>query len=116
MSNPVVHFEIGCQDSPRTQEFYSNLFGWKIDVQGPAAMINTGSETGIHGHISSLGHEPHQYVTVYVEVDDLQAYLNKAEELGGKTVIPPTEIPQAGAFAWFTDIGGNCIGLWKPMG
>jgi predicted enzyme related to lactoylglutathione lyase len=60
-----------------------------------------------------LGHEPFHYVTVYVQVDDLPAYLKKAESLGGKTLVPPVEIPQ-GSFAWFADPDGNTIGLWKP--
>src|SRR5207245_7575919 len=63
-------------------------------------MISTGSTTGIQGHISSLGHEPHNYVTVYVQVDDLRAYLDKAGKLGGKTLVPPTEVPGMGKFAW----------------
>ncbi len=113
MSQPVVHFEIGGRDTEKSQAFFRDLFDWKIEMQGPAAMINTGSEIGIHGHISSLGHEPHNYVTVYVQVDDLQAYLDKAENLGGKMIIPPTDIPGMGAFAWFADIDGNTIGLWK---
>jgi predicted enzyme related to lactoylglutathione lyase len=115
MSHPVVHFEIGGRDSEKTQEFFGQLFDWKIEMAGPAAMITTGSDSGIQGHITSLGHEPHNYVTVYVQVDDLQAYLDKAENLGGKMIIPPTDIPGMGAFAWFSDIDGNTIGLWKPI-
>ena len=53
-------------------------------------------------------------MTVYVQVDDLQAYLDKAESLGGKAIISPTEVPGMGAFAWFSDIDGNTIGLRKP--
>jgi predicted enzyme related to lactoylglutathione lyase len=34
-----VHFEIGCKDTKATEGFYRKLFDWKIDVQGPAAMI-----------------------------------------------------------------------------
>ena len=37
MGQPVVHFEIGCKDSARTQEFYAKLFDWKIVPAGPAA-------------------------------------------------------------------------------
>ena len=111
MGNPVVHFEIGCQDKARTIDFYSNLFDWKID-SGPAGMIDTGG--GIGGHVSSLGHEPHHYTTFYVEVDDLQAYLDKAGSLGGKTLVPPVPIPGQGSFAWMADPEGNVIGLWKP--
>jgi uncharacterized protein len=113
MGQPVVHFEIGCRDSARTQEFFRSLFDWNIHVAGPAAMIDTGAGTGIHGHITALGHEPQHYVTVYVQVDDLQAYLTKAEGLGGKTLVPPVDIP-TGSFAWLADPDGNTIGLWKP--
>ena len=113
MGQPVVHFEIGCQDSAKTADFFSSLFGWNMQSMGPATMINTGAETGIHGHITKLGHEPHHYTTFYVQVDDVQGYLDKAGNLGGKTVVPPVEIP-TGTFAWFADPDGNTIGLWKP--
>ncbi|MBI1899501.1 MAG: VOC family protein [Planctomycetia bacterium] len=115
MANPVVHFEIGCRDSARTQQFFKDLFGWTIAEMGPAAMIDTGSKDGIQGHITALGHEPFNYVTVYVMVDDLTAYLEKAAALGGQTLIPPTEVPGMGHFAWFKDVDGNCLGLWKPL-
>lgn len=113
--NPVVHFEIGCRDSEKTQRFYGQLFGWRIQAAGPAAMISTGSEEGIDGHITSLGHEPHQYVTVYVQVEDIQGSLDKVESLGGKTLVGPTEVPGMGHFAWFSDLDGNTIGLWKDL-
>jgi predicted enzyme related to lactoylglutathione lyase len=116
MGQPVVHFEIGCRNSPKTQEFYAKLFDWKIQEHGPAAMVDTGSKEGIMGHITALGHEPHNYVAVYVQVDNLQAYLDKAGKLGGKTLVPPTEVPGMGHFAWMADLDGNIIGLWKPAG
>jgi uncharacterized protein len=112
MPQPVVHFEIGCRDNPKTSTFYSALFGWTMQPMGPATMINTGAATGIQGHISSLGHEPHNYTIFYVQVDDVQAYLDKATALGGKTLVPPVAIP-TGTFAWFSDPEGNMIGLWK---
>ena len=115
MPSPVVHFEIGCRDSEKTQKFFTELFGWTTQAMGPAAMIATGSDEGIAGHITALGHEPHNYVTIYVQVDDIEAHLAKAGELGGQTVVPPTEVAGMGHFAWFTDPEGNIIGLWKPM-
>ena len=115
MPSPVVHFEIGCQDSEKTQKFFSELFGWSMQAMGPATMISTGSDEGIAGHITALGHEPHHYVTVYVQVDDIEAHLAKAGELGGKTLVPATEVPGMGHFAWFADPDGNTIGLWKSM-
>jgi predicted enzyme related to lactoylglutathione lyase len=113
MPCPVVHFEIGCRDTVKTQQFFSQLFGWQMQQAGPAIMINTGGPEGIQGHITSLGHEPFHYTTFYVQVDDLQAYLDKAQSLGGKTLVPPVEIG-TGTFAWMSDPEGNTIGLWKP--
>ncbi len=113
MPCPVVHFEIGCRDSAKTRDFFSQLFGWKMEAAGPAIMIKTGENDPTTGHITALGHEPFHYTTFYVQVDDLQAYLNKAQSLGGKIVVPPVEIP-TGAFAWMADLDGNIIGLFKP--
>jgi predicted enzyme related to lactoylglutathione lyase len=96
------------RDSEKSGQFFSSLFGWKIQPVGPAAIIDTGAG-GINGHITALGHEPHNYVTIYVQVDELQEYLDKAVELGGKTLVPPVEIP-TGSFAWLADPDGNVIG------
>jgi predicted enzyme related to lactoylglutathione lyase len=32
MGRPVVHFDIGCRDSQKTQEFYKKMFDWKIET------------------------------------------------------------------------------------
>jgi uncharacterized protein len=111
MPHPVVHFEIGCRDSVKTQEFYKKLFDWKIEAMGPAAMI-AAEAGGITGHITALGHEPQHYTIFYVSVDDVAAYLEKAKALGAKTLVPPVDIP-SGTFAWMQDPEGNTVGLWK---
>ena len=110
MGNPVVRFEIGCRDRSKTAAFYATLFDWSVNDVGPASMVSTGSDKGIAGHLTSLGHEPHQYTIFYVEVEDIVAALAKAEELGGKKVVGPIPIPR-GFFAWFSDPDGNTVGL-----
>ena len=54
------------------------------------------------------------YVTVYAEVDDPQAYLDKAEQLGGKTVVPVTTMETV-TFALFTDPEGHLFGIAKAQ-
>ena len=110
---PVIHFDIGCKDSAKTKEFYSQLFDWKIEKQGAADSITTGSKEGIQGHITSLGHEPEHYITFYVQVGDIKTYLDKAKKLGGKTLVPAVKIP-TGQFAWLSDPDGNIVGLLQP--
>ncbi len=108
MKHPVIHFEIGGRDVERSARFYDELFGWK-SVEGA---IDTGTGEGIRGHLNALGHEPLNYVTVYVEVEDIEESLTRVEELGGKRVIGPIEIPN-GWFAWFQDLDGNTLGMMR---
>ncbi len=112
--HPIVHFEIGSHDGEKTSEFFAELFGWKIAGDDAGRIINTGGEGGIGGHISGLASEWGTYVTVYIEVEDLDVYLKKAAELGGKTLVPPVPIPGQGSFAWLGSPEGHIVGIWKP--
>ena len=87
--------------------------GVRLEDDGPAEMIDTGSKEGIQGHVAALGHEPHQFTHFYVQVDDVAVALEKVKTLGGTVVVPPVPIP-TGTFAWFADPEGNTVGLWKP--
>lgn len=116
MGQPVVHWEIWAKDAKKLQDFYSKLFDWKINANNPInyGLVETGGQGGINGGIfkPEKGTIP-QPLTFYVQVDDVQAYLEKAESLGGKTVVPPTSIPGIGTSALFSDPEGVCIGLFK---
>lgn len=108
---PVVHFEIGCKDLAGSTGFYTSLFGWSATPVPYASMLATNSEKGVPGHITSLGHEPHQYVTFYIEVEDLPGTLDKIVAAGGKKLVGPVPLPDGKSFAWFSDPGGNMVGL-----
>jgi predicted enzyme related to lactoylglutathione lyase len=115
MGQPVVHWEIASNDAKRLQDFYARLFGWKIDSNNPMnyGLVDTTGQGGINGGIMQTPPGTPSYVTFYVQVDDLQGYLDRAGALGAKTCVPPTPIPDMGAFAMFTDPDGHMIGLFK---
>jgi predicted enzyme related to lactoylglutathione lyase len=115
MAHPVVHFEVSGKDLDKLQSFYGELFGWKTQkVPGdmPYAMVEQ-EEGGIAG---GIGEAPNGggHVTFYVDADDPQAILDKAEQLGGKTIMPVTELPQV-TIALFADPEGHVVGLAKGM-
>ena len=72
-------------------------------------------EGGIGGGIMPTTEDmPPNHVTIYIQVDGLQAYLDKAECLGGKTILPPILIADdIGSCAMSNDPSGNCIGLYS---
>ena len=113
MGKKVVHFEIIGKDGKKLQDFYSQLFDWKIDANNPMSygMVDPG-DAGLGGGIGA-GQDGGSHVTVYVEVEDLQAALQKAERLGGKTVMPPMAVPGGPEIAMFADPEGHIIGMTK---
>jgi predicted enzyme related to lactoylglutathione lyase len=114
MGQPVVHFEIGVRDSYRSQTFYSELFEWKIQLdENGYGLVDTGTATGINGGIMRTPQGKPPYVTVYVGVDDLETYLERAEALGGRTIMPRMAVGEMGAFALLADPDGNVIGLFQ---
>lgn len=112
MSYHISHVEVIGKDANALREFYGSIFDWQIqaipemnynmvNAHEPAASVGIGSSDDMN------------YVTFYVAVPDLQATLNKVEQNGGKTIMPPTEIPGYVTMAMFTDPEGHVIGLIK---
>jgi predicted enzyme related to lactoylglutathione lyase len=116
MANPVAWFEIHGKDGRKLSDFYSKLFGWKVDSNNPMnyGMIDTGAGQGaIGGGIN--GGENEAWVTFYVSVPDLNAAVAEVTKLGGTVVQPPDQVPGGPMIALITDPEGNRIGLMKPM-
>jgi predicted enzyme related to lactoylglutathione lyase len=110
----VAWFEVTGKDGAALQRFDASLFDWQIQHAGDGSgyELVSASEKGIPGGIGAAQDGDRGHVSFYVEVDDPAAYLNKAEQLGGKTVVPPAEMPQFGlTFAFFTDPEGHLIDL-----
>ncbi|MDA1188314.1 MAG: VOC family protein [Chloroflexi bacterium] len=117
MANPIVHWEIVGGDVKKLSAFYKNIFGWKIEnTPMNYSIVDTGDPgVGINGGIGA-GEGGAKHVTFYASVDDLGATLKKIEKAGGKTVVPPTVIPNMVTFALFTDPEGHMVGLVKDDG
>jgi predicted enzyme related to lactoylglutathione lyase len=116
MANPVAFFEVISPDHARAQKFYSELFQWQVaadPAMGGYGLVDTGAgEDAVGGGIGP-GAAAEAGVKIYVRVDDLDAYLERAEALGGKRLVPPTDLPgDFGRFAVLADPDGNQVGLW----
>lgn len=117
MGQPVVHFEIIGRDPEKLREFYSQLFDWNFsEPMGPTnyTMVdrNTNGEgVGIAGGIGEVPEGYDGHVTFYVEVPDVGAALDKAEELGAKRMMGPDQVPEGPVIGLFVDPQGHTIGL-----
>jgi predicted enzyme related to lactoylglutathione lyase len=117
MATPAVAwFEVTGKDGASLQDFYGKLFDWQVNDAGDGSGYGlvAAAEKGIGGGIGAAQEGDAGHVTFYVEVEDVAAYLDKAEHLGGQTIVPPTKIEQFGlTFAFFADPEGHVVGLSK---
>lgn len=120
----VVHFEICVDDINKARDFYSEMFGWKINQVSdmpPYYMITTveadekyvPKEPGaINGGMMPRS-SPNESSIVVVNVSSIDDSLTRTVELGGKVVIPKLDIGTFGYYARISDLDGNIVGLWQ---
>lgn len=119
MSNRIMWLEIASTDISASAKFYMDLFGWPIVRDEEMDYTMTAFDRGETG----VGFAPVDEdqgvapgsVLVYVYVDDVDAAIAKAKELGAPISLDKTEIPTVGWMAIFGDPGGNRIAVMQPM-
>ena len=111
--NPVVHVEILGADGPRLQKFYGDLFGWNATLNPVGYGYVPVEPTAPARLTGGIGPSPQRQplVTFYVKVADPAVTLKRAQELGGRIVMPSTDVPGGVTFARFADPEGNIVGL-----
>jgi uncharacterized protein len=119
-TNPVLWFEVMGKNGKALRTFYGRLFAWKIEEADPTGSMDYGmvgaSDGGVGGGIGSTPDGSPGFATFYVEVDDIDATLAKAEKLGGKTIMPATAVPGMNlTFAYLADPDGHVVGLSRGM-
>lgn len=105
-----MHWEIEARDPERLRSFYGELFNWDIgdgDIMTIPAGIG-GPEPGPAGH---LRRSERSGVTLYIQVRDLKASVEKAAELGGSVIFDRFDPPGGPTVAAITDPEGNPVML-----
>ena len=112
-ARPVVHWEIEATDPERQRAFYADLLIWQIGegfiMEIPAGI--GGPEPGPAGHIRG---SERSGVTLYVQVADLRASIDKSVSLGATVVAEPFDVPGGPTLAGITDPEGNPVMLVQP--
>jgi uncharacterized protein len=111
--NSVVHVEILGADAAKLQKFYGELFGWGVTLNPMGygyVPVEPSAPVKLTGGIgNSQNGKP--LLTFYVKVADPGNILKRAEELGGRIVMSPTDVPGGITFARFADPEGNEVGI-----
>ncbi len=107
-------------DVASARKFYTGLLGWEMEDHdmgeyGTYTLIKSG-DTQVGGMMQMAGEQfkgvPPHWLS-YIAVEDVDASAKKAEELGGKICLPPSDIPGVGRFSVIIDPTGAGFALFK---
>jgi len=110
--------ELGTTDTKKAGEFYSNVFGWTREDFSESPIEYTMFKNGDRGAggmykiTPEMGPIPPNWL-VYFAVDDCDAKVQKATELGAKVMKPADDIPGIGRFAILLDPQGAAFAIIK---
>jgi predicted enzyme related to lactoylglutathione lyase len=113
-ARPVVFFEIHAKDQEKMAAFYREMFEWNIAPGNIPGFLSIehgigADPAGISGVIAPATHQPG--VSLVIQVADLRDSLVHAEELGGKVLMQPIDVPQGPTVARIADPEGNTVTL-----
>jgi predicted enzyme related to lactoylglutathione lyase len=112
----VSHVEWYVTDLARTEAFLSSLFGWDFEPYSRHYRLYTPPEGGTCvGLMDVKDARPCRSTLVHVQVNDIETYLRRAAELGGRIDSHKTEIPHYGWYAHVLDPDGNVVGLFQAL-
>lgn len=111
--------ELGTGDTQKARDFYTTLFGWGTEAfPGPIEYtIFKNGDRGVAGMYKltpEMGAIPPHWLT-YFAVEDCDATVQKATELGGSVMKPAEDIPGVGRFAILQDQAMAVFAVLKPV-
>jgi predicted enzyme related to lactoylglutathione lyase len=112
--------ELNTRDVETAKSFYSAVFGWNCETMemGPITYteikLNGSPVAGMTG-MHNVPDEVPLHWLVYFAVDDTDATVAKAQELGGSVLVPAMDIPP-GRFAVVADDKGAHFAVIKMAG
>jgi uncharacterized protein len=110
--------DLASTDLPTSLRFYTGLFGWSAEDQGPDAgnyqMFEIDGRPVAGGMASMTEGQPSAWTT-YVSVDDADATADRIKAAGGTLFVEPMDVMTVGRMVVAADPAGAVFGLWQPM-
>ena len=110
MSSPIVFFDIAGPEDSKIKDFYSDVFGWKLDSLGNFLTSVVSPSESSQTLMAAIRNDPSEKV-IYIGVESVSDTLNKIVEKGGKIDTSRFEVPGVVVLGLFMDPAGNRMGL-----
>jgi predicted enzyme related to lactoylglutathione lyase len=109
-TNPVVFWELASHDMEKSVAFFREVFDWQIDFdEGLGFYIipqSTPARESLDGAIFTLKRAKLPFLTVYIQVEDIDAKAALIEKMGGFIVEAPFDISERSRICLFNEPSG----------
>src|SRR2546426_8768666 len=117
VANKPIWVDLSSSDAAGARDFYSKLFGWKIEVNpdpqyGGYAMAKLGGKDVAGIGPKQMAEQPSAWM-VYIGAPDAADISKKAEAAGGKVIVAPMQVGDQGLMAVIQDPTGGVVGIWQ---
>jgi predicted enzyme related to lactoylglutathione lyase len=118
VANKPAWVELSTSDAAAARQFYSKVFGWKVEVDpdpqyGGYGMANVGDKR-VAGIAPKMSPDAPTAWSIYIGTDDADDLAKKVQAAGGKVIAPPFDVGDQGRMAVFQDPTGAFISAWQP--
>jgi uncharacterized protein len=113
-----VWIDLSSSDAAGSREFYSKLFGWKVEVEpdpqyGGYAQARIGDKV-VAGIGPKMMPEAPTAWSIYIGTSNIAELMSKVQAAGGTVVAPPMQVGDQGSMAVFQDPSGAYLSAWQP--
>ena len=117
VAHKPVWIDLATGDAAGSRDFYSKLFGWKVEVDPDPQFGGYGMARISGKDVAGIGpkqmDEAPTAWTVYIASADAADTAKKAKASGGKVIMEPMTVGDSGTMAILQDPSGAYLGVWQ---
>jgi predicted enzyme related to lactoylglutathione lyase len=109
-TNPIVYWELASNNAEKSVEFFKRAFGWQFDYHKATTIyespIPKTENKFSGGGVFTLRRAKISFLTLYIEVEDIDQKAKEIEDMGGFIVEPPFDVTPQVRICLFNEAAG----------
>ena len=115
--NPIVFWELASHDAESSVKFFEEVFEWEIPLNERLGFYTTNTDPAgeaIDGGIFTLKQARLPFLTLFIQVEDIEEKARQIEACGGNIIEPPHTIPSGSSICLFNEPSGVTFAMIQP--
>ena len=115
--NPIVFWELASHDAEKSVKFFEDVFEWELPMNERLGFYTTSADShtsGLDGGIFTLKKAKLPFLTLFIQVEDIEEKARKIEECGGNIIEAPHTLDSGSSICLFNEPSGVTFAMIQP--